>query len=461
MLAGKVAALGDGPPPGRQHGLRAQLLRGGISGLLVRAGAILAGLVASVVLARVMGPETYGVYAFVFSLISLLGLPVKMGLPTLILRETARADQAADGALMRGIWRWSDRAMVLMAAAVLGLSGAYVWLVAGLDSPRMIALLCALPLVPLIGLAEARGAAIRGLRRVALGSAPDKILRPLLLAGAVAAVGWVWVVPLTAADVYLLHCGVAVVTVIVASVIVTRIRPAHPGAESPRAMPRAWIAAILPLSALAGLQVVNHNTDILMLGSLAIDAEVGLYRVALSGASIALFGLTTINLVMQPYFARACGAGNHRQLQRLATVGARLSLMGALPFLALFWFGGGWLLNMIYGEAYTGAFWALILLCFGQVVSAFFGSAGNLLTMSGREWIAAGGLLLSTLVNVGLNWLLIPRHGIEGAAIATGISIAVWNIALWSAAWTTLRVDSSPIGLRRSPPANLIRARTT
>jgi O-antigen/teichoic acid export membrane protein len=450
---------GAGAENGSPRGLRAQLLRGGVAGLLVRAGSVLAGVIASVALARVLGPEKFGIYAFVLSLITLLGLPVKMGLPTLIVRETARADQAADGALMLGIWRWSDRAMALMAAAVLALSGAYVWLVAGLESPRMIALLCALPLVPLIGLAEARGAAIRGLRRVALGTAPDKILRPLLLAGAVAAVGWVSAVPPSAAQVYLIHCGVAIITVGVANAIATRIRPQHPGSKTPRTIPRAWIAAILPLSALAGLQMISHNTDILMLGTLASDTEAGLYRVALSGANIALFGLTTINLVLQPYFAQSCSEGDHRQLQRLAAAGARFSLLLSLPFLAVFWFGGTWLLSLIYGEAYAGAFWALILLCLGQTVNAFFGSVGNLLTMSGREWIAVSGLVLSTLVNVGLNWLLIPRYGIEGAAFATGLSIAAWNIALWYATWVTLRIDSSPLGLRRSPPATLIQTR--
>lgn len=456
-MAESKTAVDGAPAPEPPRSLRAQLLRGGVSGLVVRAGAILAGLISSIALARLLGPESYGIYAFVFSLISLFGLPVKMGLPTLILRETARADQAADGALMSGIWRWSDRAMALMAAVVLGISGLYIWLVSGLESPRMMALLCALPLVPLIGWAEARGAAIRGLRRVALGVAPDKILRPLLLAGAVVTVSWLSFTPLSAAQVYLLHCGVAVVSLAVAYGIAIRIRPHHPGAEIPRTTPRAWIAAIVPLSALAGLQVVSHNTDILMLGTLASDAQVGIYRVALSGANVALVGLTTINLVLQPYFARACGAGDHRQLQRLAAAGARYSLMAALPFLAVYWFGGIWLLNLIYGEAYTGAFWALIILCLGQTVSAFFGSAGNLLTMSGREWIAASGLLVSTAVNVALNWFLIPRYGIEGAAIATSVSIAVWNIVLWVAGWVTLRVDSSPLGLRPMPPGSLFR----
>ncbi|SFQ62856.1 Membrane protein involved in the export of O-antigen and teichoic acid [Roseivivax halotolerans] len=430
-------------------------MRGGIAGLAVRSGSIIAGLIASVTLARLLGPETYGVYAFVFSLITLIGLPVKMGLPTLILRETARADQADDGALMRGIWRWSDRAMALMAAVVLGLTGLYLWLISGIETPHMAALLWALPLVPLIGWAQARSAAIRGLRRVALGAAPDKVVRPLLLAAAVVLAAWTLSAPLSAAQVFAIHAGVAAIALLFASVILKRVAPRHVAAETPRTQPRAWIAAILPLAAIAGLQEISHNTDILMLGALASDADVGLYRVALSGANIALFGLTTANLVLQPYFARAWGAGDHRALQRLATVGARISVLSTLPILGLFWFGGIWLLGLIFGDAYAGAFWALILLCIGQSFSAFFGSVGSLLTMSGREWVALSGLGVSTLVNVGLNWLLIPIYGIEGAAFATGLSMIAWNVGLWGATWILLRIDSSALGLRRTPPASL------
>jgi O-antigen/teichoic acid export membrane protein len=106
-----------------QLSLKAQLLQGGLGGLLVRAGAILSGLIASVTLSRLLGPETFGVYTFVFSLITLIGLPVHMGLPTLILRETARADKADDASSMHVIWRWSDRAIALMAVLVLSGTG--------------------------------------------------------------------------------------------------------------------------------------------------------------------------------------------------------------------------------------------------------------------------------------------------------------------------------------------------
>jgi O-antigen/teichoic acid export membrane protein len=39
-----------------------------------------------------------------------------------------------------------------------------------------------------------------------------------------------------------------------------------------------------------------------------------------------------------------------------------------------------------------------------------------------RTWVAARNVVLSTLLNLGLNWALLPTMGIQGAAIATLIS---------------------------------------
>ena len=433
----------------RELGLRAQLIRGGMAGMALRAGSILAGLAAAVTLARLLGPETYGIYAFVFSVIAMLGLPVKVGLPTLILRETARADQAADGALMTGIWRWSTRTMLILSACVIAATLAYLWVFADADrSPRMVALVWALPLIPLIGFAEAKSAAIRGLRRVFLGGFTGKILRPLLLS--VSVIGLAFFAPglLSAANVFVVHSVVAAVTLGLALMILYKVQPRHAGSDNPTVNSRGWIAAILPLAAIAGLQMISHNTDILMLGIMTTDTDVGLYRVALSGANIALFGLTTANLVLQPHFARAWQANDNRRLHKLATAGARISTAASLPVLAIFWFGGTSLLTFVFGDAYASAFWALILLCLGQSVSALFGSVGNLLIMSGREKIALGGMVISTVSNITLNWVLIPRYGIEGAAIATGLSIVIWNLCLWGAARVLMGIDTSFVGLK-------------
>ena len=48
--------------------------------------------------------------------------------------------------------------------------------------------------------------------------------------------------------------------------------------------------------------------------------------------------------------------------------------------------------------------------------------------MTGKEKLFQNILILALFLNIGLNFLLIPNHGIEGAAIASSASIIFWNL---------------------------------
>ena len=50
--------------------------------------------------------------------------------------------------------------------------------------------------------------------------------------------------------------------------------------------------------------------------------------------------------------------------------------------------------------------------------------------MTGNEKKSASAIALGAGINVALNALLIPRYGVEGAAIATSTSIVIRNILL-------------------------------
>jgi len=47
--------------------------------------------------------------------------------------------------------------------------------------------------------------------------------------------------------------------------------------------------------------------------------------------------------------------------------------------------------------------------------------------MTGKSWLNMVNNVLICIVNIVLNYVLIPRHGILGAAIATGLSVATVN----------------------------------
>ena len=71
---------------------------------------------------------------------------------------------------------------------------------------------------------------------------------------------------------------------------------------------------------------------------------------------------------------------------------------------------------------------ALILLSVGQIVSAFSGSTMIILNMTGREKIGRNILTITVILNIIINYILIPRYGIVGAAIATMSSTILWNL---------------------------------
>src|SRR5690606_17096788 len=117
----------------------------------------------------------------------------------------------------------------------------------------------------------------------------------------------------------------------------------------------SWRKALGPLALISGMHLLLQSTDILMLAYYRSDAEVGLYRVAATGGTLAAFGLTAVNLLFQPYFARAFIRNEVDKMQRLASVAAVVCLVAVLPVLIVFGIWGEDVIDLVFGPAFIGA----------------------------------------------------------------------------------------------------------
>lgn len=432
----------------RGSGLRTQLFRGGVGSLALKTAATGLSFLVAVVLARALGPGEYGLYVYVFALVSLLSVPARFGLPSLVVRETARAHVSEDWGAMRGLWRWATGAVALL-TAVIGLLGAIaVW---GLDSHlsdvQRTTLVFGLLLVPLIALGDLRGAALRGLQRVVVGQLPEAVLRRGLLV--LFTLGLILLFPArtrTAADAMALHTLAAFVAFLVGAWMLWHWRPS-PLRSHPVSIyrPRAWAAAALPLAMVAGMQIVSSHTDVIMLGLFRSSEEVGIYRVAVQGGALVAFGLQAVNVVVAPHFARLHAARDPRRLEALVAVTARASLAVAAPLaLALIVFGDI-VLRAFFGTAFAVGHTALSIIAIGQLVNAGAGSVGYLLNMTGHERDTARRAAAAAVANVALNAILIPPLGINGAALATSLTLLLLNVLLWRDARTRLGIEGSSL----------------
>lgn len=434
--------------------LSSGLVRTGIGAAATRAVGLVLALSMSVFLARVMGAERLGHYSLALAAVSLLGIPIQMGLPSLVLRETARSFAVGDWPLMRGIWFWSTRRVLLFSAIMSAAAIAAVVLVPTLIQPEARPVfLVGLALLPLIALSQVRSAALRGLGRVVPSQLPDAILRPalfmLLTGAAYLATG----PQLTAVLVMNMHILAAGLAFLVGVVLLIRSRPEGLVSAQTRQMDsESWRRAILPLALIAGAQSITANADLLMLGWWREAAEIGQYKVAGSAANMCAIGLSIVALVVNPRFATHYRANEISVLSALAGRAAAVGFVASFPIATALLIWPDIVLRLVFGADFAGGATALRLLVLGQIANTFFGSSIGLLTMTGNERHAMKGLVIGATLNVLLNALLVPQYGIEGAAVATLISTLLWNLLLWRSGLNILSVDSSVVGLMRKGP---------
>lgn len=394
------------------------------------ANALLA-LGVSVVLARALGPAGFGAYAFAVSAALLAAAACKLGLPQLALREAARYQLGERWGALRGLLRAGT-----LAAGAMGL-GAFLaaagWVLAGGSE----LVLAAAALAGLLALNGIWSAALRGLQRVAAGQFTEQLLvTALLLAGAA---GLLAAGRLTPLAVLAAHAAAAGAAFLAALLLVRRaLAPAAPEyGEAP-----AWRRAAVPFFAISGLQIVNTQADLFLVGALATSAEAGLYRVAVQGSHLVAFALFAVNAAVAPRISRLHAAGDHTGLQRLATWAARAVLLVALPTAGALIFFGAPILGWVFGDAYRAAYVPLALLCAGQLASCLLGSVALLLNMTGHERATATAFAWGAVLNVALNLLLIPRYGPAGAAAATSATLLLWNAMLCRQVWRLLGIQS-------------------
>ena len=163
---------------GREDTLRGRLIRGASGSMGVKVVATAVQLLLAVVLARVLGVEGFGVYAFCLSLVQFLAIPAMLGLRQLSLREVAASLTTGRWGRLRGILRAGTLAVAgasLLLAAIAGLGGYLLRDAAGI--PDLTAFWIALAILPLLPLTQVCSASLRALGHIVLGQY-NTFLRP-------------------------------------------------------------------------------------------------------------------------------------------------------------------------------------------------------------------------------------------------------------------------------------------
>jgi O-antigen/teichoic acid export membrane protein len=400
-----------------------------------------------VLLARLLGLEAYGSYIYAFSLMTLLSVLLKLGLDAATVRFIPAYRVRGEWGLVRGLLR---RTLQIQTAS--SLVGALLMLLViwgvrrRLDLDLYHTLLAAAPLLPLMTLQFLAEARLRAFSHVTLGRVPQEIVQPLGLAALVYA-GLLLgdgEVSGPAAMVYTLAATTCAVCL--AFFLSRRALPREVLASAPEHDSRHWMGTALQLSFVASGLVVIAQIDVLLSGYYLGTASAGAYAVASRISRLVPFGLTAVNLAVSPMISRLWAEQRHAELQRLVTLAAAGILVTTLPVAVVCAVFADPILGL-FGEEFSGARIALLVLVFGRTFGAFSGSTSLLLTMTGHQVLVAKVVGASAAVDLMLHVILVPRFGILGAATATSVTMVVWNAALVFFVFRRMRIDPTVLSL--------------
>ncbi len=183
----------------------------------------------------------------------------------------------------------------------------------------------------------------------------------------------------------------------------------------------------LPILFASSLTFFMNWIDIIMLGMFRTVQEVGIYNIILKVAMIISLPLTAINTILAPKFAEYWDKRDKKNFLKLAQRSTKLIFWTTLPVLILFLLFHNKILNL-FGEDFQKGNIALLILLLGQFINAASGSVGIILLMTGHQKAHQNITLTGTILNIMLNYLLIPYYGMLGAAIANTVTTIYWNI---------------------------------
>lgn len=185
----------------------------------------------------------------------------------------------------------------------------------------------------------------------------------------------------------------------------------------------ALIKAGFPLFIASFAVMIYMRIDQVMLGQMASEQELGYYGVAVRLAEVLNFVPVAVVTALYPSLVESRRLGEAAFKERLQGIYNLMALIGyaiagAATVAASFGF------HILFGTRYDLAVpmfvvlvWGMLFICLGVAMTAA-------LTIIGRFWMVALTTALGMVVNVGLNFWLIPRLGGLGSAWAT--LVAYW-----------------------------------
>ncbi len=417
---------------GKDSDFKSLIIRGASLSLIWRGIGFVSGYILAIFISNWLGAGAYGRFSIFLSLISLIVIPAKFGIDRAVIKLLALRDESGNG--------YDPAQLLLVAGGIVLCSSLMCSILFYLIAPDLVISIygdsalvpkmqfVALSIAPL-SLLILFSESFRGLNRAGAYAFCQHALRNGL---PLAIISFFFIVSEGTEGEnipelsYLI--GISAAVLISIYLLYVEIKGIMREDLQMKIGPGGLIKLSFPMLIASSAIAISTNLDTLMLRYFESDAIVGNYNAALKLAMLLSFAITSINALSAPQFSKLFHSGKIQEFRSSVQFTSKLITIAALPILFAVGFFPGLFLSL-FGDGFENARLALQILCIGYFINAFCGPVDLLLQMVGKEKAFQWIIILSTVLNIVLNLILIPVYGLNGAAIATTISISVWNLS--------------------------------
>ena len=383
-----------------------------------------------ILLARSMDGSNYGIYAYVWTWVLLLGSVLDFGFAVSAQKFIGEYRTRKTPDLLRGFVSGSRYVTFLVSTAIsLGLA-AFVWLLSDyIDRASIVPLYFGCLTIPGFVLGSVQDCIARAFDWMRIALMPQFVIRQgliilfVLLAYLLGAL-------LSAKDAMLISAAAVWLAMILQMVLLNR-RLATAIDPGPRIYAlRSWLATSLPIMLVESFYMLLSYIDVLVLQYYRSSDEVGVYYAVVKTMALISFIHYAISASTAHRFSEYHTAGDRDRLSEYLSYAIKWTFWPSLAATAALLAVGKPLL-WLFGHQFTSGYPMMFALAVGLLARAAIGPIEKLLNMIGQQQLCAAIYAAAFAINFGFCLLLVPHFGGYGAAASTTLALVFETVLLF------------------------------
>lgn len=371
----------------------------------------------SIFMARTLGPEEFGSYNYVLSIVALLSIPSISGVVNLTLRDVSENKELSGQFVKTAFFHVLFFSLLTLIVSI--------FYATQFISEKITLFLILLFLIPLRNLLSFLVSILNGFNYQIYSKFFEVILIPSLV--------------LILSSIFLKDKdlnSVSFALLLVFSTFVSlifiayRVKGFNWVLEKEKIRYAEWAKNLLPFFIIGFLFNLNNEISSVTLGYFTEKENVGYFKISVQLCAMISIGLSSVNVVTMPNFTQSFKLGSIEESQRILTKGVRTNAVISLPVIFFLIFFGDEAITLVFGEDYSKVYIPLVILCIGQIFDLVLGSSGAVMNMTNHERSALKYMMIVFITNIALLSIFVPIYSYIGAAIATSCSLITMKLIM-------------------------------